>query len=431
MSNTALEHGLAVLKTTSTRCLRAEFADCLLVSYRTLADYFVAFCPLQRDANGAGNRRQGRSSTFRTLRHTCSRCSDDARLQAAQPLRCSCRQQRVTMMRGARPLARAAPPIDELRGQGLCGRHDQSRLHARTSHRNARTRAGALRRGHGLRPFEFQSRHGLFRARREDGVSESRKRRARQARGDDTRCWESRHANLRAVLLDTKGPEVRTGTLPGNADSFIIEDGMEVCCTFDDVSSDEPVKPGDSKCRLHVDYESLPSTVSIGSKILLDDGLISLQVTSIGSDSVTAIAENSGPIKARKGVNLPGSILDLPALTPKDKEDIQWAVETGADFVALSFVRSARNVRSCRAFMERCCPDQKTRMPQIISKIENQEGVDNFDEILEASMASWSRAAIWAWRSILRRCLRPRDTWSTLVTESGSPLLWRPRCSTA
>jgi pyruvate kinase len=195
----------------------------------------------------------------------------------------------------------------------------------------------------------------------------------------------SRHANLRAVLLDTKGPEVRTGTLPGNADSFIIEDGMEVCCTFDDVSGDEPVKAGDSKCRLHVDYESLPSTVSIGSKILLDDGLISLVVTSIGSDSVTAIAENSGPIKARKGVNLPGSILDLPALTPKDKEDIQWAVETGADFVALSFVRSARNVRSCRAFMERCCPDQKTRMPQIISKIENQEGVDNFDEILEAS----------------------------------------------
>ena len=195
----------------------------------------------------------------------------------------------------------------------------------------------------------------------------------------------SRHANLRAVLLDTKGPEVRTGPLPGNAESFIIEDGMEVCCTFDDVSTDEPVKAGDSKCRLHVDYESLPSTVAVGSKILLDDGLISLQVTQIGSDSVTAVAENAGPIKARKGVNLPGSILDLPALTPKDKEDIQWAVETGADFVALSFVRSARNVRSCRAFMERCCPDQKTRMPQIISKIENQEGVDNFDGILEAS----------------------------------------------
>ena len=92
---------------------------------------------------------------------------------------------------------------------------------------------------------------------------------------------------------------------------------MEVCCTYDGVSSDEPVKAGDSKCRLHVDYESLPSTVSIGSKILLDDGLISLVVTSIGSDSVTAIAENSGPIKARKGVNLPGSDLGSTGFNPK------------------------------------------------------------------------------------------------------------------
>jgi len=193
----------------------------------------------------------------------------------------------------------------------------------------------------------------------------------------------SLHSNLRAVLLDTKGPEVRTGALPGNADGFVIEDGMEVCCTFEDVSGDPAVKEGDAKCRLHVDYESLPTTVQVDSKILLDDGLISLRVTHVGTNVVTAIAENAGPIKARKGVNLPGSILDLPALTAKDKEDITWAVLEGADFVALSFVRTARNVRSCRAFMERC--GTEARIPQIISKIENQEGVDNFDEILEAS----------------------------------------------
>ena len=216
----------------------------------------------------------------------------------------------------------------------------------------------------------------------------------RGARGEHMRLegrLEARLANdlppnLRAVLVDTKGPEVRTGPLPGNADVLEIADGMTVVCTFADVSGDAPPEPG-APLRLHVDYESLPSTVSVGGLVLLDDGLIALRVTSIETTGVTCVAENAGPIKARKGVNLPDTILDLPALTAKDKEDLAWSVDVGADYVALSFVRNASNVRSCRAFLERCRAraGSDAPLPLIVSKIENQEGVDHFDEILEAS----------------------------------------------
>ena len=194
--------------------------------------------------------------------------------------------------------------------------------------------------------------------------------------------------NLRAVLVDTKGPEVRTGALPGGAEVLEIGDGMEVVCTFDDVSGDAAPAAGDASMRLHVDYPSLATTVKVGGLVLLDDGLIALRVVSIQSGSVTCVAENSGPIKARKGVNLPDTILDLPALTAKDKEDLKWSVESGADYVALSFVRNASNVRSCRAYLERCrtaLGDDSGSLPLIVSKIENQEGVDHFDEILAAS----------------------------------------------
>ena len=194
--------------------------------------------------------------------------------------------------------------------------------------------------------------------------------------------------NLRAVLVDTKGPEVRTGALPGGAEVLEIGDGMEVVCTFDDVSGDAAPAAGDASMRLHVDYPSLATTVKVGGLVLLDDGLIALRVVSIQGGSVTCVAENAGPIKARKGVNLPDTILDLPALTAKDKEDLKWSVESGADYVALSFVRNASNVRSCRAYLERCRTafgDDSGSLPLIVSKIENQEGVDHFDEILAAS----------------------------------------------
>mmetsp|Transcript_100314 Transcript_100314/g.286950 ORF Transcript_100314/g.286950 Transcript_100314/m.286950 type:complete len:322 (+) Transcript_100314:98-1063(+) len=195
--------------------------------------------------------------------------------------------------------------------------------------------------------------------------------------------------NLRAVLVDTKGPEIRTGKLQGGVDVAEIVDGSVVTLTFDDVVDDKVEETG---VRLHVDYPSLAATVQVGGLVLLDDGLIALEVTGIdhASKSVATVARNSGPIKARKGVNLPGAVLDLPALTDKDKADLKWAVQEGADYVAASFIRSAANVRSCIAHLERCCDEHEVNgirplRPLVISKIESEEGVDNFDEILEES----------------------------------------------
>mmetsp|Transcript_25499 Transcript_25499/g.38509 ORF Transcript_25499/g.38509 Transcript_25499/m.38509 type:complete len:562 (+) Transcript_25499:145-1830(+) len=199
--------------------------------------------------------------------------------------------------------------------------------------------------------------------------------------------------NLRAVLVDTKGPEIRTQPLQGNADTVDIATGAIVEITTEEVSGDKAPDDADGPHRIQVDYGSISASVSVGSKILLDDGLIELEVTNVDPKGiVTTIANNGGPIKKNKGVNLPNSSIDLPALTEKDKRDLQWACKVGADFVAASFIRNASNVRSVHAYLDRCIADLKASdsegiymRPLIISKIENKEGVDNFKEILAES----------------------------------------------
>jgi pyruvate kinase len=196
--------------------------------------------------------------------------------------------------------------------------------------------------------------------------------------------------NLRAILVDTKGPEIRTGILPGDVEIMDIPVGATVMLCIEDVSQ-EVLAEGEFK--IHVDYESIAKTVKIGDKVLLDDGLIELEVMEVhpGSGTVLTSALNGGPIKKNKGVNLPGVQLDLPALTDKDKRDLDWACRVGADFVAASFIRTPANVRSVIAYLDRCIsklPDvngMKPLRPLVISKIESKEGVDNFDEILEES----------------------------------------------
>lgn len=193
--------------------------------------------------------------------------------------------------------------------------------------------------------------------------------------------------NLRAVLVDTKGPEVRTGPLPGNVAVLEIPSGATVELHTDPTK----VVPDDSIIKLLVDYDKIAKTVVPGGQVLLDDGLVALEVIECHHDtqSVTCIALNGGPIKANKGVNMPGVTLDLPALTDKDKQDLEWAVQVGADYVAASFIRTPDNVRSVVAYLERCIaalpmdPTQKKPLrPLVISKIESKEGVDNFDAIL-------------------------------------------------
>jgi len=204
--------------------------------------------------------------------------------------------------------------------------------------------------------------------------------------------------NLRAVLVDTKGPEIRTQPLQGNQKIADIEQDAIVEITTEDVSGDDAPPSDSGPHRIQVDYASIGSSVSIGSQILLDDGLIELEVIDIDNNGlITTIAKNGGPIQKNKGVNLPNTTIDLPALTEKDKQDLKWACQVGADFVAASFIRNASNVRSVKAYLDRCIaelkassdPNTTTGMeymrPLIISKIENKEGVDHFDDILKES----------------------------------------------
>jgi pyruvate kinase len=212
--------------------------------------------------------------------------------------------------------------------------------------------------------------------------------------------------NLRAVLVDTKGPEVRTGPLPQGETKLEINVGQTVeIHTNQDVVSQAAVPSNENEVlKLSVDYLSIARTVEVGSQILLDDGLIALEVVEIDVSNyeyVKTRALNAGPIQKNKGVNLPGMKLDLPALTDKDKRDLHWACQIGADFIAASFIRTPENVRSVIAFLERCITDVRMKhesdgtsklphykpplRPLVISKIESQEGVENFDAILEES----------------------------------------------
>jgi pyruvate kinase len=198
--------------------------------------------------------------------------------------------------------------------------------------------------------------------------------------------------NLRAILVDTKGPEIRTGPLQGNADVAQIGVGAAVEITILDVSKDKAPTDPSGPHRIQVDYQSIAKTLDVGSIVLLDDGLLALEVTEVDPklEYVTTKALNGGPIKKNKGVNLPDAELALPALTDLDKTHLKWACEVGADFVAASFIRTPGNVRSVIAYLDRCIaelpppPNGQLRLrPLVISKIESKEGVDNFMEILE------------------------------------------------
>jgi pyruvate kinase len=201
--------------------------------------------------------------------------------------------------------------------------------------------------------------------------------------------------NVRAILVDTKGPEIRTGPLQGGVDVANIDVGDRVDLTTRTVSSDPAPGPEDHHHIIQVDYQSIAKSLTPGKQALLDDGLIALEVVEAdpSTGTVICVALNGGPIKKNKGVNLPDTVLDLPALTEKDKRDLKWACDVGADFVAASFIRTASNVRAVIAYLDRCLAEMPRKSsddkapirPMVISKIESKEGVDNFDEILAAS----------------------------------------------
>lgn len=182
---------------------------------------------------------------------------------------------------------------------------------------------------------------------------------------------------MAGIMLDTKGPEIRTGKLEGGEDVELVA-GESIVLTTDYTFV------GNCKRVAHT-YKSMSATVREGSEILIDDGLISLTVTKIDhvADEVTCRINNDGSLGETKGVNLPGAQVDLPALTEKDKADLKFGCEQQVDMVAASFIRKASDVISIRQHLDDCGGSTI----KIMSKIENQEGLENFDGILEASDA--------------------------------------------
>ena len=177
-----------------------------------------------------------------------------------------------------------------------------------------------------------------------------------------------------AILLDTKGPEIRTMQLADG--DVVLEAGQEFTLT-----TDQSVVGDNTKVA--VTYENFAKDLNVGNTILLDDGLIELEVTAVKGNEVITKVLNTGELGNKKGVNLPGINVNLPALSDKDKGDLIWGCAQKVDFVAASFIRKASDVVEIRELLTA----NGGADIQIISKIENQEGVDNFDEILAESDA--------------------------------------------
>ncbi|KAG8939575.1 Pyruvate kinase [Tulasnella sp. 424] len=177
-----------------------------------------------------------------------------------------------------------------------------------------------------------------------------------------------------AIALDTKGPEIRTGLMKDGAD-IKISAGHEFIVT----TNAQYAEACDDK-YMYVDYANLPKVTDVGKIIYVDDGILSLLVAAIDQEKgeVHVKAVNNGVLSSRKGVNLPKTAVDLPALSEKDKKDLQFGVKNGVDMIFASFIRRAQDVIDIR---ETLGPDGATI--KIIVKIENEQGVANFDEILK------------------------------------------------
>lgn len=172
-----------------------------------------------------------------------------------------------------------------------------------------------------------------------------------------------------AALLDTKGPEIRTGVLEGG-NKITLQEGDEITLTTEEVVG--------TKQKIYINYEHLHEDVKPGNVILIDDGLIGLEVLSVNGQEIHCKVTNGGELGERKGVNVPNVPIQLPSITEKDIEDIRFGISEEFDFIAASFVRSADAIRQIRALL-----DEAGSQMKIIAKIESQEGLDNLDSIID------------------------------------------------
>ncbi len=178
-------------------------------------------------------------------------------------------------------------------------------------------------------------------------------------------------SNRIAILMDTKGPEVRTTPLVGDPIPFKIGDRVKVVGNPD----------GKTTCDcICVSYPRFVDDLKVGGEILIDDGDLGLKVVEKKADALYCVVQNEATLGNRKSVNVPGVRINLPSLTEKDRNNILYAIEKDIDFIAHSFVRNRQDVLDIRQIL-----DAHNSSIKIIAKIENQEGVDNIDEILEVA----------------------------------------------
>ena len=171
-----------------------------------------------------------------------------------------------------------------------------------------------------------------------------------------------------AALLDTKGPEIRTGVLK-DGKKVSLKEGQTFTLTTREIVGDETIT--------HINYSGLNEDVAAGNKILIDDGLIELEVVKVDGTEIVCTVINGGELGEKKGVNVPNVKIKLPALTEKDKEDIRFGIRQGFDFIAASFVRTADCIREIKEML-----DAEGSAIKVIAKIENAEGIENLDEII-------------------------------------------------
>ncbi|MCI5752602.1 MAG: pyruvate kinase [Oscillospiraceae bacterium] len=175
-----------------------------------------------------------------------------------------------------------------------------------------------------------------------------------------------------ATMLDTKGPEIRLKTFKNN-EPVIIEDGNEYTLTTRDIEGTDKI------CS--ITFKGLPKDVQTGSRILINDGVIELEVTSVTAEDINCKIIHGGKLSNHKGINVPGVALSLPYISEADMNDLEFGAKMGFDFIAASFVRSAADVNYLRKFTH----SLGWNNVRIIAKIENADGVANIDEILEAA----------------------------------------------
>lgn len=175
-----------------------------------------------------------------------------------------------------------------------------------------------------------------------------------------------------AIMLDTKGPEIRIGKFQ-HPNGIELKSGEFFTLTTREIAGNQQA--------VSVSYKNLPRDIKSGDIILLDDGLIALKVLEMEETEIECVTLNGGQLKDHKGVNIPNIKINMPAITQKDRDDIFFGIENDIDFIAASFVRKAEDVLAIKSFLE----ENHGEKIEIIAKIENQEGIENLDEIIRVS----------------------------------------------